>query len=494
MAEFSAERFAQRALELGLLDARQMEFVRNDLGPESTVEEFRSVVLRKELLTNFQVERLLKGDRSGYFYGNYKVLYLAGSGTFARVYRAVHRETDKVFAVKVLRKRFRHDAMQMELFLREGELGLLLRHPNIVPTYEIDTDPNAPFFVMDFVEGQNLREWIKIRKKLDLQTCMRLIIDIVSALVYAAQQGIFHRDLKLSNVLVTSRGRARLVDFGLYGTRAGEDASDIPSARTVDYVGLERATGVRKNDPRSDIYFSGCILYHMLSGVPPLFETRDRIQRLSVGRFRDIRSLAEVDSSVPRSVVAVVQKAMELAPEKRYQTPAEFLADLQTTNSRLLSGEDRPPDSAEVGGKREASGLNRPVEIDANARTVMVVVPKVELQNVLREKLKKYGYRVLVFGDPSRALARFDDDGTPADCILIGTTGLEEAAVDAFNRMLMNQKTANLPAVLLIDEDHTALESRVKLAPHRVIVRMPLRVKELLEKLQQLMPKQPSTT
>lgn len=494
MAEFSAERFAQRALELGLLDARQMEFVRNDLGPESTVEDFRSVVLRKELLTNFQVERLLKGDRNGYFYGNYKVLYMAGSGTFARVYRGVHRETNKVFAVKVLRKRFRDDAMQMELFLREGELGLLLRHPNIVSTYEIDTDPSSPFFVMDFVEGQNLREWIKVRKKLDLNTSMRLVIDIVSALAYAAQQGIFHRDLKLSNVLVTSRGRARLVDFGLYGTRLGDVASDIPSARTIDYVGLERATGVRKNDPRSDIYFAGCILYHALSGVSPLFETRDRLQRLSVGRFRDIRSLAEVDSSIPRSLVAVVQRAMELVPEKRYQTPAEFLAELQAISNRLQSGDYQAANARESPGKLEAISLNRPAEPEAVARRIMVVVPKVELQNVLRDKLKKYGYRVLVFGDPSRALARFDDDGSPADCILIGTTGLEDAAIDAFNKMLNHQRTANLPAVLLIDEEHSGLESRAKLALHRVIVRMPLRVKELLEKLQQLMPKQPSTT
>src|SRR5262245_16282070 len=197
MAEFSAEKLAQRALELGVLDGRQMEVLQSELTPEASLDDFRSVVLRKELLTNFQLERLLKGERGGYFYGHYKVLYLAGTGTFARVYRAVNRENKKVYAVKVLRKRFRDDPVQMDLFLREAEVGLLLRHPNIVPTYEVNTDPHAPFFVMDFVEGQNLREWVKIRKKLDVATSMRLITDIVQALVYAAQQGIFHRDLKL---------------------------------------------------------------------------------------------------------------------------------------------------------------------------------------------------------------------------------------------------------------------------------------------------------
>jgi serine/threonine protein kinase len=94
-------------------------------------------------------------------------------------------------------------------------MGSELRHVNIVPIYEVNGDPRAPYMVMEFVEGQTLREMIKIRKKLDVKTSLRIISDVVSALAYASEKGITHRDLKLSNVLISSSGRAKLVDFGL---------------------------------------------------------------------------------------------------------------------------------------------------------------------------------------------------------------------------------------------------------------------------------------
>lgn len=489
MAELSAEKLAQRAYELGLIDERQIEAIRSELEADATPEQFRSLLMRREYLTNFQLERLLKGDRTGFFYGNYKMLYLAGSGTFARVYRGVHRETGKVFAVKVLRKRFRDDALQMELFLREGEVGLLLRHPNVVPTYEVNSDPHSPFITMDFVEGQNLREWVKMRKKFDVATALQLITDITAGLTYAAQHGIFHRDLKLSNVLVTSRGVARLVDFGLFGTRAGDDSSsDIPNARTIDYVALERATGVRKNDPRSDIYFTGAMFYHLLVGESPLAETRDRLQRLNVSRFREMRPITELDSSLPNSVVAVIQRAMELNPDRRYQSPAEMLADLQSTAKRLAAGQDVVPEAAEVAPQpRDESVTQHAHDQEGANRTVMIVESSVEMQNLLRERLKKHGYRVLVFGDPVRAMARFEDDQPVADGVIFSAVDLKDSVIEAFNRFGSYANTKHLPAILFVDEDQAALAAKAKLASHHAVLKMPLKVRELRTTLYRLL-------
>ena len=114
---------------------------------------------------------------------------------------------------------------------------------------------------------------------------------------YAFQRGISHRDLKSSNVLVSSLGQAKLVDFGLAGT--DPDLSDaelakIENPRTIDYAALERATGVRKDDNRSDIFFIGCIYYHMLTGKPAMEETRDRIARLSRNRLEAIVPITQV--------------------------------------------------------------------------------------------------------------------------------------------------------------------------------------------------------
>ena len=104
-------------------------------------------LVRREYLTNYQVERLMKGDRTGFFFGNYQVLYLVGRGTFARVYRAAHRKTGKIVALKVLRNRFSEKPAQASLFVREGRMGCTLRHPNIVPIYEV------------VLEGTNATSW-----------------------------------------------------------------------------------------------------------------------------------------------------------------------------------------------------------------------------------------------------------------------------------------------------------------------------------------------
>ena len=233
---------------------------------------FQQHLLRRELLTAYQLERLLRGDRTGYFYGHYKVLYQVGSGTFARVHRAVHRETGKVVAVKVLRGRFSDDATKRDQFNKEAEVGQALRHPNIVAIYEVATERNSPYMVMEFIEGQTLRDFIRIRKQLAPIDAVRLMVDIVRGLEYAFRRGISHRDLKSSNVLVSAMQTAKLVDFGLAGI--DPDMSDDVLAgqenpRTLDYVALERACNVTKDDNRSDIFFAGAIFYHMLAGKRP---------------------------------------------------------------------------------------------------------------------------------------------------------------------------------------------------------------------------------
>ncbi|MFN9911342.1 MAG: protein kinase domain-containing protein, partial [Pirellulaceae bacterium] len=164
--EFTPTSLAQRIVELGLATSYQLDAVWAEMrGNKSDLEEFKTLLLRKEVVTNYQLDRVLTGELLGYFYGPYKVLYMIGAGTFARVFRAVHGQTGRVVAIKVLRRRHREEVAQVEQFLREGRMGLQLRHPNIVTIYEIVNDPRTPYLVMEFVEGETLRELLKIRKR-----------------------------------------------------------------------------------------------------------------------------------------------------------------------------------------------------------------------------------------------------------------------------------------------------------------------------------------
>jgi eukaryotic-like serine/threonine-protein kinase len=484
MVEFTAEQIAQRAFDLNLLDERQLQEIWGSIGSRQiSGDEFRQLLERRELLTNYQSERMLRGDRTGFFYGDYKVLYLVGTGTFARVYRAAHRTTGEIRAVKVLRRKFVEDEVESDRFGREGQMGATLRHPNIVPIYEVVSRNDAHFLIMDFVEGRNLREFIKIRKKFEAAEATRLMIDVAAGLSYAAERGICHRDLKMSNILVSSRGQAKLVDFGLAGGEATDDDPEAANPRTIDYAGLERATGVRKDDPRSDIYFLGCIYYHLLTGTPPIAETRDRTMRLSKTRFQSVMPISVLDPTLPRPVVAVVTKAMELVASQRFQTPAEMLADLKAAALRM--NEPDPATVSESGGKVRAPAA---VACASGQRSLMVVESNVELQNIFRERLKSSGYRVLVTQDPERALARFADDAKAADCVMFSTGGLGHPALEAFNRFGENTATQAIPAVLLLGEKQQDWKSQAKLDKHRVVISMPVKLRELREVLGKLLP------
>jgi serine/threonine-protein kinase len=489
MAEWTAEDLSQRIFDLRLLDNRQLESVWAEMGSRTvTCEEFSNRLLNKELLTNFQLEKVLKGDREGYFYGGYRALYMVGAGTFARVFRAVHKGNNCVVAVKVLRKRHRGDEHQVDLFLREARMAERLKHPNIVRVTDVSSDLRVPYMVMEFVEGPTLRDFVKMRKKLEVPTALALMTDIVSGLDYAIKQGVTHRDMKLSNVLVASSGKAKLVDFGLATIAEADDKLLIaaPNARSIDYVALERGTGVKKNDHRSDIYFAGCMFYHMLTGVAPLLETRDRLQRMNVSRFGEVKSISSIDADLPVPIVSVVNHAMCLDPQARYQEPSDMLADLKRTKLVLEKGEDR---AEATSGQRESSDAEQiaPSDMEGLGRTILVVESSVEMQNVLREQLKKRGYKVLITNDPARAIQRFEDEIRVADCAVFSAQDLGDRAVAAFNRLGESDATSSTPAVLLVDSRHKDLMASARTDEHRVLLEMPLKIKELRAALAKLL-------
>jgi serine/threonine protein kinase len=499
--EFTPRSLTQRCVDLELATPAQIDRIWGELRTEQvSLEDVKSILLRKGIITNFQLERMLTGERLGYYYGPYKVLYMIGAGTFARVFRAVHRETGKVVAVKVLRRRHRDQVAQIEQFLREGRMGLELRHPNIVTIYEIVNDPRAPYLVMEFVEGETLREIIKIRGTFEPIHALRIMHDICSGLDFAFQKGITHRDLKLSNVLVHSSGRCKLVDFGLAAladTSSPEAIADCPSARAIDYAALERGTAVRKGDHRSDIYFVGCIFYHIVSGRAPLTETRDRLMRLNITRFVEMPSLGEVAPGMPESIYAICNKAMEFSPEKRYQTPGQVLADVDTALKKLERELANPGESTEKNAstKSVSAEVLEPEDVlEGQGKTVLVVENRAELQDLLREKLKKRGYRVLVYSDPERALAKFSpDESNPANCLILGATNLGNEALDAFNQFVSNEHTKHLPAILLVDPKQQHIVRGANTSERHVLIPMPLKVRELREALVHLTSKSADT-
>ncbi|HEY6565619.1 MAG TPA: protein kinase [Pirellulaceae bacterium] len=472
MLELTAEQFAQRAFDLNLVDSRQLESVWSQLGTHSVpAADFLKVLVRRELLTNFQVERLLKGEKTGFFYGDYKVLYLVGTGSFARVYRAVHKDTSNVVAIKVLRKRYAEDVMELQRFLREGRMGIQLRHPNIVPIYEVHSVRREHFLVMAFVEGQSLREFVRLRRKVAPLEATEILAGVMSGLAYAANKGITHRDLKLSNVLISSSGQPQLVDFGLAGGADGDRSAS--TARSIDYAGLEKLTGVSKDDPRSDIYFAGCMYYHLLTGKPPLTESKDKIQRMNMSRFREVTSIRTLEPEIPALIENIVEKSMQLSVADRYARPVDMSVDLQRAMDALRA-------AAKQG---DASGSSLSLSMQRGSYVLLVEAHQ-PVQDALRIALKKHDYQVLVMEDPERAWQRIMASPESVGCAVVSTGSLGKTALHLYKNLRTYPRTAEIPTILLLGKSHEALRARLKLPTesHRALS-MPVRVSELVQEL-----------
>jgi serine/threonine protein kinase len=464
---------AQRALLLGLCTQSQLDACCEGDPPPNDPEAFARLLERKGVLTNWQTNKLLKGDLDGYILGNYRLLYRISSGTFGRVFRADDARTGEVVAVKVLRRRWSNDPRAVELFEREARLGMGLRHPNVVSILSVGKDgpSRQHYIVMEFVEGGNLREFLAARKKLGAVDALRIIEEATAGLAYAFTRGITHRDIKLSNILISSQLTAKLVDFGLAGVCAGGSQEEEVD-RSIDYAGLEKATNVPPGDVRSDIYFLGCVLYEMLTGRSPLVTTKDRQQRMQRERFEKVEPMGADAADSPPEVHQLVELMMSLAPNRRYQTPAQLLKAIRAAR-QVVEGKAAVGDLPSL---PEGPPLICLVEKDSRLRDLMAA------------KLQEMGYRVCALDDPEAVLPQYRAQPFHALVVDVGSVG--ESGLSLARKALREAKDMNLPwaGVLLLSEHQAALAEYIPRIANLAILIRPLTFRDLVEKLYDLVP------
>lgn len=464
MTPSDAAAVAQQAQQHGLVTESQLIEVWDDVGKNADPVKLLVALERKGILTPWQSQKLLKGDQDGYFLGGYRILYKIASGSFGRVHRADDPRTGRIVAVKILRRRMSEIPEKIEAFYREGKVGMTLQHPNIVEILAVNQDAGTGqhFIVMEFVEGGNLREILTSCKKLEPVKALKLLEDAVAGLAYAFSKGLTHRDIKLTNILVSSQGVAKLVDFGLARIYA-DDKEQVD--RTVDYAGLERLTGVKYGDVRSDIYFLGCVLYEMLSGRSPLEMTRDKNARMNPRRFTDVKPLTRADLDAPPAMFQLVETMMSLQPNRRYQTPSQLLDVVRNLRHELESGTAGTP----------------------GPPGVFVVEADERLQEAIRTKFKELGYRVFMAIDPVRALDRFRQQPFQGLVIDAGTVG--EDGLVIFERLMAEADKigARLAGVVILSEEQADWQARVRQRPTAAAMVRPVTLKQLHKKLRELM-------
>ena len=438
-----------------------------------TPEDLMRALESKNYLTSYQSRQIVRGEADSLLLGRYKIMYRNASGSFARVFRACSITDGRMVGLKVLRHRWASDPKVVTQFHREADLCRQLRHKNIVPIYEVAHQGEYHFFTMEFVEGGNLRDFLKIRGKLSPAEATRCLLEMAEGLEYALAKGITHRDLKLSNVLMSSRGVAKLVDFGLAGDEGLLSGSGSDSVqRALEYAALERGSNAPAADPRSDLYFLGTIYYELLTGTPPYPRTRNREERKDVSRYMNIRPIRMLDAGIPRDVEALVERLIQFSPSQRCQSPTEVV----TSARALLEELDEPPDAA----TRSTAALtksNGRSESSPALRTVMCIENRRKQQDMLREYLSKRGFRVLVLSDLERGLNRLRS--APPDCIVLMGEAIGRQIVPAFEEVNRIAETKTITGIAVLSRKQRAWKPELSESGTARILVQPITLRDL---------------
>src|ERR1700757_3426931 len=257
--------------------------------------------------------------------GRYRVEKLLGSGAMGEVYRAYDPAIDRLVAIKVLRPELigGSDSEQLlQRFRREARAAGRRFHPNIVAIWDFGDDNGMPFLAMEYVEGRSLGELIKSSGQLTPDRGVKIIMQVLSALGFAHENGIVHRDVKPSNIMVLQNGQVKVADFGI----ARIDASDLTIVGdllgTPAYMAPEQLSGAPV-DYRADLFAAGVILFEMLTGVKP-FRGKSITEIISFMETRGPEDIGALNPAVPDSLKRVITKSLPLEPAQRFADAAAF--------------------------------------------------------------------------------------------------------------------------------------------------------------------------
>jgi serine/threonine protein kinase/tetratricopeptide (TPR) repeat protein len=329
-------------------------------GDEQLLHEVESLLLNDELATGF-----LESDETaalglspvpsvppGEEIGPYIVLQFLRAGGMGEVYKARDTRLDRIVALKFLPRSFATDASALERFQREARAASALNHPRICTIHDVGDHHGRPFFVMEFLDGQSLRDRMS-GNAVPISELLELAVQIADALQAAHAKGIVHRDIKPANIFITAGGQIKILDFGLAklgrepraaATTVSETETAITGITltrpgsfmgTLAYVSPEQARG-EEVDARTDIFSLGIVLYQMATGQPA-FQGKSSAELIGKILHETPAKPSALNAAVPGSLDRIISKALEKDRAARYQTAREVMSDLQALHAAALN-------------------------------------------------------------------------------------------------------------------------------------------------------------
>lgn len=303
--------------------------------------------------------------------GRYHILEKIGGGGMANVYKAHDVILDREVAVKVLQPQFSSDEQFIHRFRREAQAATSLNHPNIVNIYDVGEEDDTYYIVMEYVEGQTLKELIQMKGALDVEEAVGYMEQMLSALSHSHANQLVHRDIKPHNILVRHDGLLKVTDFGIARAISAATITHTNSVMgSVQYLSPEQARGGQVTF-KSDIYSLGIVFYEMVTGRIPF--SGDTAVSIAIKHLQhDTPSIKDLNEQLPQSIDNMIKRATEKDPLKRYDSIQDMEEDLSTVlhPSRL---EEEPYNQA----------------VDEEATKVIPVIKDEDLEKTIEAPVEK---------------------------------------------------------------------------------------------------------
>ena len=296
----------------------------------------------------------------------YQILNTIANGGMSVVYRAKDSILERYVALKVLKRDLSENQIFRNRFKAEAKASAKLSHPNIVTAYDFGLDNNRLFIVMEFVEGNHLKDLIDMKKISSIYDGLLLLKQASSGLAHAHQQGIIHCDIKPQNMLVSFAGSLKITDFGI--SRALETISRTEKHSEVwgspFYISPELASG-KPPSPASDVYSLGVILYEVFTGRLP-FEDDDALILLEKHKTIDPILPRKINPSIPEYLEKIITKALNKNPMERFTDGSEIYNELNSISENISELEIIKKENQNVSSPQKESGNNSKNEITRN--------------------------------------------------------------------------------------------------------------------------------
>jgi serine/threonine protein kinase len=303
--------------------------------------------------------------------GRYRIQNLLGTGAMGEVYRAHDPAIDRQVAIKVLRPELiagSGSEQLLERFRREARAAGRRFHPNIVAIWDFGEDNGMPFLVMELVDGRSLDEIIKASGRLEPSRAIGIMTQVLSALGFAHDSGIIHRDVKPSNIMVLETGHVKVADFGIARIDASEFTIVGDLLGTPAYMAPEQLTGGTV-DHRTDLFSAGVILFEMLTGVKP-FRGKSITEIMLLIEKRGPEDVWQLNPAVPDTLKRVIAKSVAFEPADRFRNAAEFSTALIEAEALVsaepkVAGAPKPAPVVSTAERRASPGATQDLTDDA---------------------------------------------------------------------------------------------------------------------------------